>query len=281
MGSTLAGGVGGGLGLVLSKDDRLAAGLLEATTLVGLATLAGVAPSTEYRREDVLLGGLAGVYGVYQGAGVSMLARATNRQVGGGMVAAGAAGALIGTYLGRYLHLDGTELLMMLAGSAWGVWVGVWSAPLIHDALGSDRGVVAMGVGTTAVATDLAIAATSLAVSELVQMTPRRFAWVNVAGGFGVVVGTAAAALANAGARGFELGCVAGSLGGLGVGAIVTGFFDFAPRRPVSYAPVEQPALAGLLPDVELVVPSVQMMPADATGRPSDGVLFTVTGIYR
>jgi hypothetical protein len=214
---------------------------------------------------------------------VSVLGQATNRQVGGAMLAAGAGGALVGTYLGRYLHLDGTEMLMLLAGSAWGMWVGLWGAPLIDDLMSSRRSVVAMGVGTTAVATDVALVVTSLAISRLVEMPPRRFAWINVSGGFGVVIGAATAALTGGKARDFQAGLVLGSASGLAVGTLVTSFFDFTPRRPVADVPGAEPwGWAGLVPGIDMVIPTVQMVPRDPQGGGGDpSVLFTLAGTFR
>jgi hypothetical protein len=286
LGTTLTTAVGAGLGLALSRNDRVWAGSMEVTGLVSAAAWTAIAPHTELSRGDMALGSLAAVYGVYQGAGVSILANASNRKVGGSMLAAGAAGALVGSYFGHYLHLDTTELLMLTAGSAWGMWIGLWSAPLIESLVGTDRGVVAAGVGTTAVATDLAVAATALAISRIVEMPPQRFAWISLAGGFGVVGGVAAAALTGGGGQRFQAGCVLGSIAGLATGTVVTGFFDFTPRpRPAGAltgnVATGKGALA-MLPDIELVMPSVQAMPRDPNGPPkSDAMLFTLTGTWR
>jgi hypothetical protein len=273
--------MGAGAGLALSRDQRLWVGLMEGTGLAGWAVMAAVAPHTEYSPSDAVVGALAALYGVYQGAGLSLLTRANDRQVAGAMMAAGAGGALVGSFLGRYLHLDATDTLMLLAGSAWGLWIGGWGASVLREQLGAGRNIYAVGVGTTAVATDAALIATSFAISKLVEMPPQRFAWISVSGGLGVVGGTAAAALSGGGSRRLKAGNVLGSLAGLTLGSVITGFIDFEPRR----SGIETPSVVGqtsVIPRVEEVLPMLQVLPSERPGRPDDTrLLFSFNGRFR
>ncbi len=281
LGGSLSTTAGAGLGLLLSKDDAVWVGMMEATGLVGTAVTAAIAKETTYSASDAGLGAVAALYGIYQGAGLTLLSERDDRKVAGAMLLAGSAGAIAGTYLGQYLHLDGTEILMLSAGSAWGVLIGGFSAAVIKEELGHSRNVVALGVGTTALATDVALFATGIGISRLVGLSPERFAWINVAGGMGLVTGTAGAALSN-GALSIKEGIVYGSLGGLILGTAITGFMDFPERQRVAKIELDEADGArALLPKVDVWMPSVQVLPDDRPEADATRFVFTVTGTYR
>jgi len=280
LGSGAAGIAGAGLGLVLSKEDALPVALMEATTLAGALVIGAVAPQTEYSAGDAAVGTLAGLYGVYQGAGLSLLGDASNREVAGAMMLGGALGTLGGTYLGRYLNLDSTDILMLLSGSAWGMWIGVWTAAALDEADTSGQGIFRLGVGTTAVITDVALIASGFAISELVDMPPLRFAWISIGGGVGLVAGLAGSGVANGS---FKQGILWGSIGGLAAGTIITGFMDFEPREYDFVADGDSRDPTRVVPQVDVWYPSVQVQPAwgDPDGVTGEQYLMTVTGTFK
>lgn len=282
--SILSSSLGGGLGLVLSDGDALWTGMMQATGIAGSAVAAALAPDTELSARDAGIGALAGLYGLYQGAGLSLLANGSERQMLGAMLATSAAGSLAGAYFGRALHLDATDMLMLAAGSAWGLWLGGWTAAVLAEETGSaegERSVLELGVGTTAIATDAALVATSIAISRLVRMSPQRFAWISVGGGMGLVGGTAVAATIE----GFSLrrGVLFGSLAGLTAATVITGFLDFAPRAESTPEATAGTPSTGVLPQLEAWFPSVGPAPSRDPARAADagGMMLTVTALYR
>ncbi|MEE8408743.1 MAG: hypothetical protein V3T05_03980 [Myxococcota bacterium] len=289
-GTAMSSLVGAGVGLVLEPDTDLWVALMEATSAVGTLAVGWAAPSTRYTSGDATLGALAAMYGLYQGAGLSLLARADDKQIAGAMMASAAAGALTASYLGPYLNLDSIDVLMLLGGSAWGIWIGSWTAAAIDEETEKYDSSFFLGVGTTAVATDVALMLTSLAISKLVEMDPRQFGWISISGGLGVVGGL----LVGAATGKYKLGMAIGSAGGLATGTLVTSFVDWVPgietSDPVALLqPADKPTLtqAGWLPHIESWFPSVVIgVPpgVDPQGvGPQHGsqVLFTVAGTYR
>jgi hypothetical protein len=240
--SAALGAVGAGLGLVASRDDAWWVGLMDAGT-VGGATYLALRPRAAFP-ETSGVGFLAGLYGLYQGAGVSLLLESSDRQVGGAMLMAGTLGWLGGRYFVPALHLDTTDVLMLLSGSAWGVWIGAWTAAALAEDPGHPppRGGLALGVGTTALATDVALALTGFAISELVRLPPVRFAWISVAGGGGLLGGLVVSALSNDHVSARK-GVLFGTLTGLAAGTVGTAFGDFAPRAPADVAAQDVPAV--------------------------------------
>ncbi|MBI5510775.1 MAG: HEAT repeat domain-containing protein [Deltaproteobacteria bacterium] len=288
-GTTTSSVLGAGLGLVLDPGGDLWVPLMEGVGFAGTLAVGYLAPRTSYTASDAVLGGLAAAYGLYQGAGLSYLAKAKDEQVAGAMLAATAAGTLAGSYLAPYVHLSGTDVLMLLAGSAWGVWIGVWTAAAIDERQeGSlDRSVVSLGVGTTAVATDVTLVATSVAISKLVKMPPKQFAWVSVGGGLGLVAGLSASNLVQS-RLSPKLGIAAGSVAGLAAGAVATSFFDWQPAEEaagMADAGSSATRLFGWLPQVDLWFPGVVVEPAgDREGlSPVQGskILLQITGFLR
>jgi hypothetical protein len=277
--------LGAGIGLLAAPDTDLWVGLMEATGVAGSVAIAAVAEGTRFSSSDAMLAALATVYGLYQGAGLSLLVDASNEQVAGAMMTVGATGALVGSYFGRYLQLNSTDIWMLAAGSAWGVWIGIWSAAAI-DRLGGGKqeNPFFLGVGTTALATDATITLTAVAISELVKMPPEQFAWVSVAGGIGLVGGLLGSYLSGGEAFSPHLGIAAGSAGGLVLGAVITAFFDWDQPVYGDLAPALDDGGRGLgfLPEVAWWFPSVAAAPVgDAEGlapRRGTQVLFTVTG---
>ena len=278
--------LGAGLGLLASPDTDLWVGLMEATSLAGTLGIATIAPDTTYSGSDAVLGTLAAIYGVYQGAGLSLLLDANDDQVAGAMMTAGAIGALGGSYLGKYLKLDGSDIWMLLAGSAWGVWIGIWTAAAVDqlDTGGQDNPFF-LGVGTTAVATDATLVATSIAISKLVGMPPKQFAWISVAGGLGLVGGLLGSYLSGGDAMSPQMGIAVGSTGGLLIGTVITGFLDWeqpAYAVPPGYETSSSSSATAVLPNIAWWFPSVNVAPVgDQDGlSPVSGtqVLVTVTG---
>ncbi len=280
LGTSLSATAGAGLGLLVSDDPRGWALGLDGFGLAGAIAFGATVEHTQFEKGDAAVGTLAALYGVYQGAGMSLLVDGSERQVQGAIMLAGAGGALLGSYLGKYVQLDSTEILMLAAGSAWGLWVGGWGAAAIHDGLDSSKNPIALGVGTTALATDVALVATSIAISELVEMPPQRFAFISLAGGLGIVAGSGAAAMSGSD---LKAGLVLGTVAGLVTGTVVTGFFDFAPRRTRPELPSADGAgVSTWLPQIEVVVPSVQVLPTeDPRLEGSPAMVFSLVGQYR
>ena len=283
VGSLATSTLGAGIGLLADQGDRGWTLLLETSGIIGTSVFAAIAPNTTYTPHDAAVGTLAISYALYQGAGISLLLGADNRQVAGAMMIAGASGALLGMAAGRYLHLKADEMLMLLAGSGWGVWIGAWTAAALREEeTGHQNNGFSLGIGTTAVTTDIALALTALGVSKLVELPWERFSWISIGGGMGAALGLAAASLSNERIN-VKAGIAAGTVLGLTTGALVTSFFDW--REAVTTANVsfglkdlpQKPA--GLLPVIDTWLPQVSVQPSRLDPYAQD-ILFTVQGTY-
>src|SRR5205085_2045101 len=104
-GSSLSATAGAGIGLLASPEPRGWVLGMESAGILGALAVGATADRTTFERGDALLGTLAAMYGVYQGAGLSLLSDGSDRQVRGAILLAGAGGALLGSYLGKYVHL--------------------------------------------------------------------------------------------------------------------------------------------------------------------------------
>ncbi|MCK5688290.1 hypothetical protein KAI87_03415 [Myxococcota bacterium] len=293
IGSSASSAMGAGAGLLLSSkdDNRPFVALMELGGIAGTLAFGALAPEVEHSSSDAWLGLLAASYGLYQGAGLSLLADADDDKVQGAMLLTGSAGLLVGGYFGRQLSLDQTDLLMLLAGSAWGVWTGVWTAAALEEAnLQDSDSLLSVGMGTTAIATDLAILATSIAISEFVNMPPEQFAWISVGGGMGMVVGLLGSELTGEKIFGNRAGIALGSVSGLLAGAAITSLFDWS--RPELVVPEtitlsSSGDLPDWVPQVEMWFPQVgAAMPFENTNDygstpGSDAFMFSVVGYYQ
>src|SRR5690606_20093722 len=127
---------------------------------------------------------------------------------------------------------------MLSAGSAWGVWLGIWTTAAIQESFDTDRDLVKLGVAATAIATDIAFTLTSVAISALVDMEPLRFAWISIFGGAGFLAGVTISELAF---NSYAHGLLWGSVAGLTVGTIVTGIFDLPGMGMPKSQPTSEP----------------------------------------
>jgi hypothetical protein len=250
------------------------------TSLVGTGLMLAFADDIEPTWGDVALGGISGLYGIYQGAGFALLGDGSDRQALGAMMLGGALGSLTGLVLGPYIHLDATDVLMLSAGSAWGVWLGIWTTAVLERSVG-DRNLFEVGLGATAIATDAALMLTSIAVSQLVEMEPLRFAWISIFGGVGLLGGVTVGELAFAE---YAHGLLWGTVAGLAMGTVITGIFDLPGMGEPTAAEAPPPSeasgsLGELLPGVDAWMPSVQVLPPDETTT-AQRILFTVTGLF-
>lgn len=285
IGGTSGAALGAGLGLMASSNDAMWAGMMDGAAIFGTGIAAAVAPKERGNVHSGGVGTLAGLYGLYQGAGIGGLLSTNGRQVGGAMMFSAAAGTLLGTYLGDRLHLETSDILVLLGGSAWGVWVGAWTAAVIDNDFGKAPagGGFVLGVGTSAVATDIALALTAYGVSRLGHLPPLRFAWISIAGGVGLLGGLSGSALSG-GALDAESGVLFGSVGGLLLGSLITAFVDFSSTPTPRHAARDENAWDSIpwLPSVKQWMPNVQMV-ADEAWRQSHPdttppVMLTVSG---
>jgi hypothetical protein len=171
-------------------------------------------------------------------------------------------------------------VLLLSGGSAWGMWLGFWMAQAMAE---PEDGLFELGVGTTAVMTDVALLVTSIGISRLVDLPPARFGWISLAGGFGMATGLLTANLTGSS---YKQGMAWGIGGGLVAGTVLTQFGDF-PDPPVEYdARAPSPdggGTSGLVPEIEALLPSMQVTPLSAEMPREEGerYLMTLIAIYR
>ncbi|MBI4820321.1 MAG: hypothetical protein HY791_28910 [Deltaproteobacteria bacterium] len=270
--------LGGGLGLMLSEDDRLGVGLLEGLGLAGAVAGAYAGLTDDLSAGEVMLGlGQMG-YLTWHALGVSLLLEGTDRQAAGAVVAAVGAGALSGALLVPHLHLDSTDLWMLFAGSVWGGWIGGWGGALVQDAVATPlegRASTGAALVSTVLGSDVGLGLVSLVVGELLDVEPTRFAVINLSGLGGMMLGMLVAGFAQDEPLGF--GNVIGSLAGLTGGTIVTSFFDFT-ETPSPYESPEavSPRTPSLI-SIASVVPSLEVTP-EPNG--TSGVKLTLAGTF-
>ncbi len=219
--------LGAGLGLMISRDDRVAVGLLQSMGIVGALGGAFVADSTDYSGTDRLLATVTTAYGAWQGLGVAFLAGASDRQVGGAAMAVASLGGMLGAFLGQYLELSVGEVFTAFSGAVWGSYIGVFSAKIAKDEGASFGGRKMVGIAM--LAGDVGLSLSVLALSPILKMTGPRIGWINLFGLGGMALATGVSAAFSGEAA--QVGTVAGSVAGLVTGVIVTGLLGIDERE--------------------------------------------------
>lgn len=280
----LAGGLtGGGLGLALSRDDRLAAGLVQGLMLAGGIGVGATADPLSLDLGSMAVGAAYVGYLTWHEVGLSLLLDGTDRQAAGATLATLGVGALSGIYLVPKLQLKMEQALMLFAGSVWGSWIGGWGGAILEDAIGDLDGRRSTGLVllTTVLGSDIGLGVSGLVISGLLDVEPARFAVINLCGLGGMMVGMLAAGFAQE--EPLKAGNVLGSLGGLIAGTIVTSFFDFSDKPSPYDPPASQLAVhearsgGGPLFSVEHWMPTVSVEPTE------DGERYTVgiVGLFK
>ncbi len=228
-GASLGALAGAGIGLTASTEDRWLAGLTGGLSALGALAVGATGSDQTYDGEDLALGSAwVGVIG-WHALGLTLLLEGTDRQAAGVALGTVGLGALTGMYLVPHVELSLSDTLMLLAGNVWGTWIGGWGGAVLRDAAFPDLD-ARRGAGYTLLATvlgsDLGVALTGLVVGELLEVPPTRFAVINLAGLGGMMLGMIGAGFAQDDP--LRAGNVVGSLTGLVLGAVVTGFFDWS-----------------------------------------------------
>jgi hypothetical protein len=228
LGAGMGSATGLGLGLALSTDDRVGLALGQGLGALGAALVGATAEPRALTAGDLAVGTVWTAYLGWHQVGATLLLSGTDRQALGASLATLGVGALAGTYLVPRLRPTGEHALMLLAGSVWGSWIGGWGGQMLRTSLGLEGREGAGLLLTSAVlGSDLGLGLTGLVTSGLVDMSPTRFAIVNLAGLGGMVTGMLAAGFAKG--EPLREGNVLGSLAGLALGTVVTAFFDLDP----------------------------------------------------
>jgi len=170
------------------------------------------------------------------------LARPTPARWPGPSSPAARHGAPGGMYAGPTFTWTPPNVLMLASGSAWGVWLGIWTAATV-DELGDPRPPVRARRRHHALLTDLCLTLTAFAISELVDLEPLRYAWISLAAASPCLLGVTTSMLA---AGVYAPGLSFGTLGGLTLGTVLTQFVDLPGmgadyRAPEPLAPEGQP----------------------------------------
>lgn len=289
VGAALGGLTGAGFGLLLSRDDRVAVGLTQGLAAAGALGVGSTLRRFDFRAKDLALGSAYVGYLTWHSMGLTLLLDGTDRQAAGVAVGTVGLGALTGMYLAPYIDLGLADTLMLLAGNVWGTWIGGWGGQLLEDALGEDvtgRRQAGLTLLSTVLGSDLGLTLTGMVVGGILDVEPTRFAYINLSGLGGMLVGMLAAGAAKG--EPLKAGNVIGSLSGLVVGAVVTSFFDFSgsptwdellSRRPTTEETAPLLATHG---DsgfaIDHWMPSAQVVPSPE-GDPM--YLFTVSGVFR
>jgi len=296
LGAMLGGLTGGGLGLVFSEDDRVAVGLTQGLAIAGAGALGATLADFDYDSGDLALGSAYIGYLTWHSMGLTLLLDGTNRQAAGVAVGTVGLGALTGMYLAPYIDMTLSDTLMLLAGNVWGTWIGGWGGALLADAIDSDlqgRRKAGLALLSTVLGSDVGLTVTGLVVGGLLDVPPTRFAFINLGGLSGMLLGMLAAGFADG--EPLKAGNVIGSLSGLVVGSVVTSFFDWSSsptweellsrRRPMD------PRLAKKKDDlptpkgptgfgIEQWMPSAQVVPNQASAEGEPMYMFTVSGTF-
>jgi hypothetical protein len=228
LGAGMGSATGLGLGLALSTDDRVGIALGQGLGALGAALVGATAEPRALAAGDLAVGTIWTAYLGWHQVGATLLLSGTDRQALGASLATLGVGALVGTYLVPKLRPSGEQALMLLAGSVWGSWIGGWGGQMLRESLGLEgRAGAGLLLTSSVLGSDLGLGLSGLVTSGLVDMSPTRFAIVNLAGLGGMVTGMLTAGFA----RGEPLreGNVIGSLAGLALGTVVTAFFDLDP----------------------------------------------------
>lgn len=286
LGATVGALSGTGLGLLTARDDRVAA-LLGPAAAGAAAIGLGLTHKDLYVSAADLGKGTAWVsYLSWHSLGLSLLLDGTDRQAAGVAMSTVGLGALAGMYLMPRLHFDTTKTLMWLAGSAWGAWIGGWSAAMIREQLRDapeGRRRTGLSLVGTVLGSDLGLLLTGLATEQLVDVSPERFAHINLAGGVGLMSGMLLSGFLNQG-QPLQEGNVIGSIAGLAAGAVITSFIDYeAPRGwgrvlgpPTASNPIDRSGAGGLL-HIDQWYPSAGMQPGPGG---EERYLFQISGTW-
>ncbi len=277
--------LGGGVGLLVSDDDRWAVGLMHGAGIAGGLALAHYAPRMDFEGEELLVGSLAMSHMVWQGVGISQLLDLEPREFAGTMMVATAGGGLLGAALGKRLQLDTAETWASFSGELWGSWLGAWIGYLYADEFSDgSRDNTDLVIGVSAVAANVGLLSSSLAVTGWDSMTPARMGWVNLFGAAGALVGAAGGSLVKA-RNNVQKGNVVGTVLGLGTGVVVTGITGWGQGAP---SPERAPATAarsrGWLPKLEAVMPQFSSLPntdPDWLPENAEGFYLGVEGQWR
>jgi HEAT repeat protein len=227
LGASIGALSGTGIGLLASKDDRVAIGLLEGLTLAGSLGLAMTGPDMKYTAGDLALGSAYVGYLLWHAEGLTLLLEGTDRQAAGAAMATVGLGTVTGMYLAPYIHLSMAKVLMLFAGNVWGTWIGGWGGAVIRDEIGKDlasRRSAGLTLVSSVLGSDVGLGITGLVVSGLLDVKPTRFAVINLSGLGGMMLGMLVAGFAKGDP--LKTGNIVGSLSGLAIGTLVTGLIN-------------------------------------------------------
>lgn len=293
LGASLGALTGGGFGLLFSEDDRVLAGLTQGLGLAGALAIGNTLDDLDFDATDLALGGAYVGYLTWHTMGLTLLLDGTPRQAAGVAIGTLGLGAVTGMYVGPYIDMSLPDTLMLLAGNVWGTWIGGWGGALLEDALGKDlsgQRQAGLTLVSTVLGSDIGLALTGMVVGGLLDVPPTRFAYINLGGLSGMLLGMVGAGFAKG--EPLKAGNVIGSVSGLVVGTVVTSFFDWSASPTwdtiLSKQQVEQTqsttdAVAHKPQGshgfgIEHWMPSAQVTPS-AQGEPM--YMFTVSGIFR
>ncbi|HJK96959.1 MAG TPA: hypothetical protein RMF84_07040, partial [Polyangiaceae bacterium LLY-WYZ-14_1] len=286
---------GAGLGLATSTDDRVLAGLLHGLSLSSSVLVGATLDDVDVDAGDVALGTAWVSFLSWHSLGTTLLLDGSDRQAAGVLMATAGLGTLNGLYLRQLIDPGVPETVTVLAGSLWGAWLGGWTGSLLNDGFdGNDRQRVGAVMTASAVGADAGGAAAAVAVATLSRLATVRFAVVNGSGLAGLAAGVLTAAFVDADER---IGILAGSAGGLALGAVVTAFMDFSktpswddilgrrdvdrPSRGRAVADARElrtPRAAPLV--IESWIPSAQVLPGDEANPDASTYLFSIRGTW-
>ncbi|MCC7386051.1 MAG: HEAT repeat domain-containing protein [Deltaproteobacteria bacterium] len=271
---------GGGLGLALSTDDRLAIGLFEGLTLAGSLLVGATASDIAPTPANIALGSAYVGYLSWHSVGLTLLLEGTNRQALGVTMASVGLGAATGMYLVPHLNLRLEQTLMLFAGAVWGTWIGGWGGAILKDHVETaGRQSTGLVMVSSVLGSDVGLLLTGLVLGGLLDVEPTRFAVINLCGLGGMMAGMLVAGFARE--EPLKAGNVIGSLGGLALGALVTSFFDFSDGP----SPYDEPEEAEERADagsrafpirIEQWFPSATVEPTPNGER----YLLTITGLW-
>ncbi len=293
LGAALGTMTGGGLGLLFSEDDRVLAGLSQGLGVAGALAIGNTMDDVDFDATDLALGGAYVGYLTWHSMGLTLLLDGTPRQAAGVAIGTLGLGAVTGMYLGPYIDMSLPDTLMLLAGNVWGTWIGGWGGALLEDSLGQDlsgKRQAGLTLVSTVLGSDIGLALTGMVVGGWLDVPPTRFAYINLGGLSGMLLGMVGAGFAKG--EPLKAGNVLGSLSGLLVGTVVTGFFDWSasptwdtilskgqaePQSPMPKTAQYKPQ-GPLGFGIEHWMPSAQVTP-NAQGEAM--YMFTVSGIFR
>jgi hypothetical protein len=259
---------------------------MEGFGIAGTLLMASTAPRTSFDGEDWVVGALATGHGVWQGIGTARLfAKDDPRRLAGGIMLSTAAGGVAGALISQKLELSLAETFAGFSGTLWGAWLGAWLGVVYGGDMHADA------VGVSALASDVGLVLTSLAVSRVGNMPPAQVGYINIVGVGGALTGAAIGVLVPV-KMNIQKGTLFGTAAALVAGAVLTSIFDLGTTTPVA-SPASAPGpvvssstswrLPEWAPEVELAMPVVGAPPpVDPQWRtPSTGFCCGLQGLYR